>query len=162
MSFQFIKSLFGRSLNSSKIMQLSNDVNFQLISKLPFTPHYNSLPIKFVPTMIKNFNIPEQGLYFNYKISCADDIVYFATKELNGGKNSLEYRALGFKERFGQLMMDVAKNPITAKAKYIIFTSVAIGAKYGNAHIGVLENENPDADPNLTIEYDIYNTVNGQ
>lgn len=68
----------------------------------------------------------------------------------------MEYRALGFSERLKEVMMQSAKNPLCAKAKYIVFTCNGLGYKYGNSIIGVFENDHPDADPNMRIEYEIY------
>ena len=59
-------------------------------------------------------------------------------------------------------MMEAAKNPMCYRAKWITFSCNALGAKYGNPVIGVLENVHPDADPNLQVEYEIYNTVGGK
>jgi hypothetical protein len=56
-------------------------------------------------------------------------------------------------------MMQSAKNPLSAKAKYIVFTCNLLGIKYGNPIIGVFENIHKDADPNVRIEYEIYNFV---
>jgi len=117
---------------------------------LPHDPYYNQ--IKFIPTLIKNNQPPSNGRYFTKQIGCADDI------NLNHG----EYRALGFNERLQQVLMESARNPVCAKAKWISINSNLLGAKYGNSVIGLLENIHLDADPNLQVEYEIYNTVNGK
>ena len=82
-------------------------------------------------------------------------------KEFNdeNNKNLIQYRALGFTNRLQQAMMASARNPYSENAKNIIFTCNALGGKYGNSIIGILENEHPSADNELTIEYEIYNTV---
>lgn len=59
-------------------------------------------------------------------------------------------------------MMQASSNPMSAKAKYIVFTSNGLGYKYNNPIIGVFENIHHDADPNMRIEYEIYNTVNSK
>ena len=156
MSFAILRSLFGRTQSTTK-PALDLD-SFQLISKLPDDPFYNQIPEKFIPTLIKNNPAPSNGLYFTNQIGCADDIVLLAIREQNG-KNQVEYRALGFKNRLMQLMMEASRNPICAKAKWISFNCNLLGLKYGNSVIGLLENVHPDADPNLQIEYEIYNTV---
>ena len=162
MSFEILRSLFrGAKASTSK---LSPDFSsFNLISKLPYDPFYNQISDKFIPTLIKNNPPPNNGHYFTKQIGCADDIVLVATKELNGdGKNIATYRALGFRDRLQEVMMVAARNPICAKAKWISFNCNALGVKYGNCVIGLLENVHPDADPNLLVEYEIYNTVGGK
>ncbi len=145
----------------SQLNKLNNfDYNsFQLISRLPYAPYYKEHT--FIPTIHHDSNPPKNGLYFKKNIGCADDIVYQTTKEFNNvnNKNLIEYRALGFKDRLEQVMMSCARNPLCAEAKYIIFTCNALGFKYGNSIIGILENEHPNADLGLTIEYEIYNTI---
>lgn len=133
--------------------------SFNLISRLPYMKDYKEHT--FIPTLHQNSNNPKQALYFKKNIGCADDIVYQTTKEFNNdlNKNLVEYRALGFKDRLQQAMMTSARNPLCANAKYIIFTCNALGFKYGNSIIGILENEHPNADLGLTVEYELYNTV---
>jgi len=162
MSFEILQSLFRRA---STLTPAKLDMDsFQLISKLPYAPMYNQ--IQFIPTLIKNNPPPSNGngLYFTKQIGCADDIVLVATKEFNSNdnRNLVEYRALGFHDRLYEVIMAAARNPICAKAKWISFNCKALGAKYGNNVIGLLENLHPDADPNLQIEYEIYNTVGGK
>jgi len=133
--------------------------DFQLLSKLPFAPNYNE--IKFIPIIHKNSDIPNNPLYFKKTVHCADDMVYHTTREFNDQKNSniVEYRALGFKDRLQQVMMQASAYPLCSKAKYIIFTCNALGTKYNNNPIlGMFENEHLDADPSLRIEYEIYTT----
>lgn len=83
-------------------------------------------------------------------------------KEFNtmNNKNLVEYRALGFNQRILQLIMEVAQNPICAKAKWISINCNALGVKYGNNVIGLLENVHPDVNSTLLVEFEIYNTVN--
>jgi len=158
MSFAILQSLFrGTSTSNTKKLDLNS---FHLISKLPSDPFYNR--IKFIPTLIKNNQPPSNGLYFTEQIGCADDIVVVAMKEIYGDTNCAEYVALGFHDRLHQVMMEVARNPICAKAKWISINSNLLGLKYGNNVIGLLENIHPDADPNLQMEYEIYNTVDGK
>jgi len=162
MSFAILRSM----LSGSKT-PLPNLDSFQLISKLPYDPYYNQLPIKFIPTLIKNMQPPSRGHYFTEQIGCADDIALVAIREFNSNletkhKNQVEYRALGFSQRLQQLIMEAARNPICAKAKWISFNCNALGAKYGNNVIGLLENTHPDVDPNLQIEFEIYNTIDGK
>ena len=118
--------------------------------------------IQFIPILIKNNPPPSNGVYFTKQIDCADDIVLLAIKEFNSNdnRNLVEYRALGFHDRLREVMMTAARNPLCAKAKWISFNCNALGVKYGNSVIGLLENVHPDADPNLQIEYEIYNTIN--
>jgi len=160
MSFAILRSLFTKTQSTTTIPAL-NFSSFQLISKLPDDPFYNQIPEKFIPTLIKNNSQPSNGRYFTKQIGCADDIVVVATKEFynENNKNVVEYRALGFYQRLLQVMMEAARNPICARAKWISFNSNALGLKYGNSVIGLLENVHPDADPNLQIEYEIYNTI---
>ena len=56
-------------------------------------------------------------------------------------------------------MMQASMNPLAAKAKYIIFICNGLGGKYNNSIIGVFENFHTDVDPNMRIEYELYNTV---
>jgi hypothetical protein len=161
MSFEILQSLF-RSASTSTPVKLDMD-SFQLISKLPYAPMYNH--IQFIPTLIKNNPPPSNGngLYFTKQIESADDIVLVAIKEFNNeNRNLVEYRALGFHDRLREVMMTAARNPVCAKTKWISFNCNALGSKYGNNIIGLLENVHPDADPNLQVEYEIYNTVDGK
>ena len=132
---------------------------FQLISKTPFLPEYKYF--SFIPALHYTEKAPEKPLYFHKEVGCADDIVYHAIREMNGDNNKhlIEYRALGFKDRLNQVMMSAAREPMSEEAKYIIFTCNALGGKYKNRIIGVFENIYEKADPKLTIEYEIYNTV---
>lgn len=159
MSFEILRSLFRRASTSTPKLDMDS---FRLISKLPYDPFYNQ--IQFIPTLIKNNLPPSNGLYFTKQIGCADDIVLVTTKEFNSNdnRNLVEYRALGFRDRLQEVMMTAARNPVCAKAKWISFNCNALGVKYGNSVIGLLENVHPDADPNLQIEYEIYNTVTGK
>lgn len=157
----------------NRVFKPTTSINsFQLISKLPYDRYYNQYydqrPIKFIPiiniTQSINPKPRKQGYYFNEQISCADDIVYITLKEFNEGdnkkmQNQMEYRALGFHTRLQQVMMASARNPISANAKWISFTCNGLGAKYGNNVIGMLENLHPEANPNMQVEFDIYNTV---
>ncbi len=156
MTFEILRSICrGKTARAS----LPDFDSFQLISKLPNDPIYNKY--SFIPTIIKNSPPPSKGHYFTKQIECADDIVYVTTKEFNSNdnKNIVEYQALGFSDRLKNVMMAIARNPLCAKAKYISITSNLLGHKYENNVIGLLENNHPDADPNLQIEYEIYNTV---
>lgn len=158
MFYRFYSSLF-REVKNKK----SNNDSFLLISKVPNDPFFNQLPIKFIPTLIKKSTPPSKGHYFTEQIGCADDIVVVALKEFNSNedtkvKNQVEYRALGFRQRLQQVMMEAARNPICANAKWISFSCNALGAKYGNNVIGLLENTHPDADSTLQVEFEIYNT----
>ena len=156
-SYNIFNSVFTKpNINTQKY----DFSRFDLISKLPNAPYYNT--INFIPTIHKTQDIPQSGLYFNKKVGCADDMVYHTSQEFNSSeniKNSVEYKALGFRDRLHEVMMQSAKNPLSAKAKYIIFTCNLLGVKYGNSTIGVFENEHPDADPNMRIEYEIYTTA---
>ena len=129
---------------------------------MPYDPYYNR--IKFIPTLIKNNKPPSNGHYFTKQIGCADDIVVVCLNEFKdfNNPNIVEYQALGFKHRLQQVIMEAARNPVCAKAKWISINSNLLGAKYGNNVIGLLENIHPDADTNLQVEYEIYNTVNGK
>jgi hypothetical protein len=157
MSFAILQSLFRGTSTT-----LPDFDRFHLISKLPNDPYYNK--IKFIPTLIKNNQTPNNGRYFTKQIGCVDDIIVVCLKEFNDDNNTnrVEYRALGFNERLQQVMMEAARNPICAKAKWISINSNLLGVKYGNSVIGLLENIHPDADPNLQVEYEIYNTVNAK
>lgn len=160
MSFNIFKSIFSKS---SKSPETKFDFSkFDLISKLPSAPYYNEY--KFITTIHKTSDIPQPGIYFNKQVGCADDITYHTTQEFNNthNKNRVEYKALGFENRLQNAMMQASSNPISAKAKYIVFTCNGLGYKYNNPIIGVFENTHVDADPNMRIEYEIYNTVNNQ
>lgn len=149
-----------RTLNSLKsTAPQMNFESFQLISKLPYAPYYNEY--KFIPTIHKTNEIPQSGLYFNKEIYCADDMTYHTTREFNdyNNKNIVEYRALGFRDRLQQVMMQASANPLCEKAKYIIFTCNAIGYKYNNSILGVFENKHQNADNNMRIEYELYSSV---
>ena len=159
-SFHMLRSLFNKSQNNIPTQNQQLDFSkFDLISKLPSAPYYNEY--KFIPIIHKTNNIPQSGLYFNKQIGCADDMVYQTSQEFNrlDNKNLAEYTALDFKNRLHQVMMQSAHNPLSAKAKYIVFTCNLLGIKYGNPTIGVFENIHKDADPNVRIEYEIYNVV---
>ena len=147
--YNYIKSSFNASRNKPDFS------SFQLISKLPLDPCYNFY--KFIPTLHKTDEKPVNGKYFNHTIGCADDIVYYASKECY--KNAAEFKALGINERIKSSMMQAAENLVTTKAKYIIISSVGIGQKYGNPNIAVFENEHENADPSLRIEYQIENYI---
>ena len=142
------------SLNHSKISPRFEA--FDLISKVPSAPYYNNY--KFIPTIHKTEEKPEDGKYFNHTIGCADDLVYFATKECH--KNAAEFKALGIDERIKSSMMQAASNLVTAKAKYIVISSAGLGFKYGNPNIATFVNEHENADPTLRIEYQIENYIN--
>lgn len=160
MSFEILQSLFRRVSTSTPKLDMNS---FRLISKLPYDPFYNK--IQFIPTLIKNNQPPSNGLYFTKQIGCADDIVVLTTKEFNSNdtRNLVEYRALGFRDRLQEVMMAAARNPICARAKWISFNCNALGSsKYGKNIIGLLENVHPDANPNLLVEYEIYNTIGGK
>jgi hypothetical protein len=137
---------------------LTNLAKFQLISKTPFLSCYKEY--SFIPILHDTDKVPEKPLYFQKEIGCADDMVYHTVREMNAkdNKNLIEYRALGFQNRLEQVMMTAARNPMSENAKYIIFTCNALGAKYKNRVIGVFENVYENADPKLTIEYEIYRT----
>lgn len=158
-SFHMLRSLFTKSQNTKSIQNNHLDFSkFDLISKLPSAPYYNEY--KFIPIIHKTNDIPQSGLYFNKQVGCADDMVYQTSQEFNlDNKNLAEYRALGFRDRLQQVMMQSAQNPLSAKAKYIVFTSYGQGLKYGNPIMGVFENTHKDADPNIRIEYEINNTI---
>ena len=96
--------------------------SFDLISKLPQAPYYNEY--KFIPIIHKTTDIPQSGKYFNKEIGCADDIVYHSTREFNDVDNTniVEYKALGFRDRLQNAMMDASRNILCAKSKYIVFT----------------------------------------
>ena len=159
-TYDIFRNAFKPS-RQSQINKLNNldTISFNQISRLPYAPYYKEN--NFIPTIHHDSNPPQNGLYFKKNIGCADDIVYQTTKEFNdvNNKNLIEYRALGFKDRLNEAMMTSARNPLCADAKYIIFTCNALGVKYGNSIIGILENEHPNAKTELTIEYEIYNTV---
>ena len=148
----------SREFQNNKLNNLDYK-SFNLISKLPYALYYQEHT--FIPTFHYDSKQPQNALYFQKNIGCADDIVYHCFKEFNDqfNKNLIEYRALGFKDRLHQIMMKSAINPQCANAKYIIFTCNALKFKYGNSIIGILENEHPNANLGLTIEYEIYNTV---
>ena len=153
-SFNILKSVFSKSRENKFDFS-----KFDLISKLPSAPYYNEY--KFITTIHKTPDVPQTGLYFNKEIGCADDMVYQTTREFNdnSNKNRVEYKALGFENRLQNAMMQASADPMSAKAKYIIFTSNGLGYKYNNPVIGVFENTHPDVDPNMRIEYEIYKTV---
>lgn len=148
-----------KSISKQNHAPSMNFDSFQLISKLPLAPYYNET--KFVPIIHKTSEIPQEPLYFKKDIYCADDMVYQTTREFNDihNKNVVEYRALGFTDRFKEAMMQASLNPLCAKAKYIVFTCNALGSKYNNPIMGVFENVHPDADDKLRIEYEIYTTA---
>ena len=165
-SYNIFKSIFNtlRTSRTSRTLRTTHTMTtdfsrFDLISKLPYAPYYNEY--KFIPTIHKTSEIPQSGLYFNKQIYCADDMVYQTSREFNdhNNKNTVEYKALGFLDRLKQMMMQASMNPLSAKAKYIIFTCNGLGVKYNNSIIGVFENSHFDADPNMRIEYELYSTI---
>jgi len=153
--YNYFRNLYPKT-NTSQQMNLNS---FQLISKLPTDPHYNK--ITFIPTIHKTYDIPQAGKYFNKQIGCADDMVYHTSQEFYSN-NLVEYQALGFKDRLKQAMMQSSVNMTAGNAKYIIFTCSTLGLKYNNPIIGVFENTHPNADPNIRLEYEIYNTINNK
>lgn len=156
MSFNIFKSVFSKP-HENKL----DFSRFDLISKLPYAPYYNEY--KFITTIHKTSDIQQSGLYFNKKIGCADDMVYQTSQEFNNNnKNDVEYRALGFRNHLQNAMMQASANPLSAKAKFIVFTCNGLGHKYNNPIIGVFENTHSDVDQNMRIEYEIFNTLNNQ
>ena len=155
-SYNIFKSVFNKPQFNKQQSTVPDFSRFDLISKLPFAPYYNEY--KFITTIHKTSDIPQKGLYFNKKIGCADDMVYQTSQEYNN-KNRVEYKALGFENRLQNAMMQASANPISAKAKFIIFTCNGLEFKYNNPIIGVFENTHPDVDPNMRIEYEIYHTI---
>ena len=147
-----------KSLTKSHTPEMNFD-SFQLISKLPLVPYYNQT--KFIPIIHKTDDIPKEGLYFNKEISCADDMVYHAINEFNDirNKNIVEYKALGFNDRFKEVLMQASQNLLCEKAGYIIFTCNTLGGKYNNPILGIYKNNHPNADKNMKIEYEIYTTI---
>ena len=154
---KFMSSLYNyvrSTLNYSKISPRFE--TFDLISKLPSAPYYNYY--KFIPTIHKTQEKPEDGKYFNHTIGCADDLVYFATTKCE--KNAAEFKALGINERIKSALMQASSNLVTAKAKYIVISSAALGFKYSNPNIATFVNEHENADQSLRIEYQIENYIN--
>jgi len=127
MSFNIFKSVFSKP--SETKLDFSK---FNLISKLPSAPYYNEY--KFITTIHKTSDIPQSGIYFNKQVWCADDMVYHTTQEFNNPdiKNRVEYKALGFENRLQNAMIQASSNPMSAKAKYIVFTCNGLGYKYNN------------------------------
>lgn len=162
-TYDLFKSLFinrpWQSKNTIGQKQLDFST-FTLISKLPYSQEYREY--EFIPTIHRTDLPPHDALYFRAEIGCADDIVYQTSKEFNSVLiRTTEYKALGFRERLQSAMMSVARNPLSATAKHIIFTNNVLGTKHGNPIIGIFENTHPNANSNVTIEYEIYNTVKG-
>ena len=87
--YNYVRSTLSNKVSSNGLPDFSS---FHLISKLPSAPYYNNY--KFIPTLHKTEEKPEEGKYFNHTIGCADDLVYFATKECDNDKNAAEFRAL--------------------------------------------------------------------
>jgi hypothetical protein len=135
---------------------LNDFSSFHLISKLPSAPYYNFY--KFVPTIHKTEEKPEEGKYFNHTIGCADDLVFHAIGECY--KNAAEFKALGIDERIKSALMQASSNLVTARAKYIVISSASLGFKDGNPNIATFVNEHENADPSLRIEYQIENYIN--
>jgi hypothetical protein len=158
---QSFYNIFKSLKINSHAPQMNFD-SFQLISKVPFAPYYNEY--KFIPIIHKTENNEQNDqkpIYFSKQIGCADDMVYHATREFNDEKNKnlVEYRALGFRDRFRDMIMQASSNPLCEKAKYIIFTCNALGSKYNNPILGIFENTHPNADKNMKIEYELYTTI---
>ena len=137
------------------IKKISDFTSFHLISTLPRAPFYNVY--KFIPTIHKTDEKPEDGKYFNHTIGCADDLVFYAKKEC--AKNLAEFKALGIEQRLESAIMQAACNPVTASAKYIVISSYSLGLKYSNPNIVTFVNEHEDAKPNIRIEYQIENRM---
>lgn len=151
--YNYVKS----TLNYSNVSPILPDFSsFHLISKVPKAPYYNNY--KFIPTIHKTEQKPENGKYFNNTIGCADDLVYFALQGCQ--KNIAEFKALGIDERIKSALMQAASNLVTAKAKYIVISSASLGFKDGNPNIATFVNEHENADPTLRIEYQIENYIN--
>lgn len=127
--------------------------SFHLISKLPSDPYYNSY--KFIPTIHRTEEKPEEGKYFNDTIGCADDLVYHSLRGCEN--NAAEFIALGINIRIKSALMQASSNLVTARAKYIVISSACLGFKYSNPNIATFVNEHPNADPSLRIEYQIEN-----
>lgn len=125
--------------------------SFNLIGRLPFRADYNQF--KFIPTV--RFNETKyNGHLLNQHIECADDIAYYASRIQN-----VDLKAWSLEQRLKSAMMQASANLETAKAKHIIFTDLAYGNKTGNGIIAVLTNNSPTADPQMTIEYSMFNTM---
>jgi hypothetical protein len=56
-------------------------------------------------------------------------------------------------------MMQASMNPYTKNAKYIIFKNNGYQFKYDNPNVGVLTNKHKDADPNITLVYELYTCI---
>jgi hypothetical protein len=150
--YNYVRTTLSNKVSSNGLPDFSS---FHLISKLPLDPNYNNY--KFIPTLHKTQEKPEDGKYFNHTIGCADDLVYFATKECE--KNYAEFKALGIDERIKSSIMQASSNLVTARAKYIVISSFALGYKYSNPNIATFVNEHPSADPTMRIEYQIENYI---
>ena len=61
--YNYVRSTLNHSKNSPRFE------TFDLISKLPSAPYYNYY--KFIPTIHKTEEKPEDGKYFNHSIGCA-------------------------------------------------------------------------------------------
>ena len=153
--YNYVRSTLSNKVSSNGLPDFSS---FHLISKLPSAPYYNNY--KFIPTLHKTQEKPEEGKYFNHTIGCADDLVYYATKECDNDKNAAEFRALGINDRIKSALMQASSNLVTARAKYIVISSYTLGHKYSNPNIATFVNEHPNADPSLRIEYQIENYIN--
>ena len=135
--------------------------SFELISTLPLAKYFNE--IEFIPTIKQNADqpIPVPGLFLNENIETADDIVYYTSREFNKQNSSWisECKAMGLAERLQQALMQSAMCPITAQAKYIVVKYNYFSNKYKNPNIVVFENKHPGANPAMTIEYELFNTM---
>jgi hypothetical protein len=147
--FYSIEHIFNR--NKSEISNKFD--SFDLISKMPYQEQFNKY--KFIQTVHKTDNIPENGKIINADILCADDIAYNSCKIFT----SPEVKALGIDIRLRSAMMQAAQNLACEKAQYIVFTSNLIGKKYNNPYLVVLKNNYINVENNMRIEYNIDNYI---
>jgi hypothetical protein len=156
-SYNIFKNIFNKSKNTQDKQEINQEDKmdkFALISKLPLSPEYNQY--KFTPIIHMTDKKPEKGIYFNEEIGCADDIVFYTSREFNKPSNNLaEYIALNINEILENSMMQSSRNLLASKAKYIIFTSNILGYKKNKSIIGVFENKHNDLDENMRLEYEI-------
>ena len=129
---------------------------FKLLSKLPLQPEFNQ--IKFIPTIHKTLEKPEDGYIFNHKIGCADDLVFYASRECD---NCAELIALDIVNKVKTAIMQASTNLVTSKAKYIMISTFVFENKNKNKNknLIVFENEHKNVDPTFHIEYQIENYI---
>ena len=126
--------------------------DFQLISLRPFLNYDGSgkldleKPHVFPSEIVQVSKLPSESVFQKCAISCADDIVYTASKI----QNNVEMKALGMDIRMKAALMEASRKWEAEKSKYIVFQDPM--HKYHGKNSLILENtEAHDSEHALVI-----------